>query len=94
MADNEVPPKANEAEYDAGHVPITEELDSAKRNLPPAVPVVIALVVVGIVVGIIAFMERAKPIAQGGIDEVYFSQPRRHEQHYGRVAGDASQRWR
>ncbi len=78
MADNEVPkPPAKPAapQYDAGHVPITEEFDSAKRTLPPAAPVAIALVVVAIVVGIIAYIERSKPVAQGGIDAVYFSQP-------------------
>ncbi len=75
MAENEVPPKPPEPQYDAGHVPITEELDSPKRSLPPAVPVAIALVVVAIVVGVIAFMERSKPVAQGGIDAVYASQP-------------------
>jgi len=75
MAENEVPPKAPQPQYDAGHVPITEEFDSAKRSLPPAVPVVIALLVVGIVVAVIAFLERSKPVAQGGIDAVYASQP-------------------
>jgi hypothetical protein len=75
MADQEVPPKPAPLEYDAGHVPITEEFDSPKRSLPPAVPVVIALVVVAIVVGVIAFVERSKPVAQGGIDAVYASQP-------------------
>jgi hypothetical protein len=60
-------------EYSAGHVPITEEFDSAKRTLPPVAPVAIALVVVAIVVGIIAFAFRAKPVAQGGIDAVYVS---------------------
>ena len=41
----------------------------------PAVPLVIALVVVIIVVGVVAFLFRAKPVAQGGIDAVYFSEP-------------------
>jgi hypothetical protein len=72
MADNPTPPQP---QYDAGHVPITEEFDSAKRSLPPAVPVIIALVVVGIVVAVIAYLERSKPVAQGGIDSVYTSQP-------------------
>jgi hypothetical protein len=72
MADNPTPP---EPQYDSGHVPITEEFDSAKRSLPPAVPVIIALVVVGIVVAVIAYLERSKPVAQGGIDSVYASQP-------------------
>ncbi len=72
MADNPTPP---EPQYDAGHVPITEEFDSPKRSLPPAVPVAIALAIVAIVIGIIAFVERSKPVAQGGIDAVYASQP-------------------
>jgi hypothetical protein len=69
MAENKVP------QYDAGHVPITEEFDSAKRTLPPFAPVAIALVAVAIVVGIIMYAFRAKPVAQGGIDQVFFSQP-------------------
>ena len=78
MAENEVPKQPDKPaapRYDAGHVPITEELDSAKRTLPPAAPVAIALVVVAIILGIIAYVERSKPLAQGGIDAVYFSQP-------------------
>ncbi|MGB8768469.1 MAG: DUF4352 domain-containing protein [Candidatus Korobacteraceae bacterium] len=75
MAENDTPRKPAQPGYDAGHVPITEEFDSPKRSLPPAVPVVIALVVVAIVVGIVAFVERSKPVAQGGIDAVYASRP-------------------
>jgi hypothetical protein len=73
MPDNQGPRKVTAPQYSAGHVPITEEFDSAKRSLPPAAPVAIALVVVGIVVAIIAFAFRAKPVAQGGIDAVYVS---------------------
>jgi hypothetical protein len=69
MAGNKAP------QFDAGHVPITEEFDSAKRTLPPAAPVAIALAVVAIAVGVIAFLFRAKPVAQGGIDAVFFSEP-------------------
>ena len=75
MADNKVPRKPTAPQFDAGHVPITEEFDSAKRTLPPAAPVAIALVVVLIVVGVVAFLFRSKPVAQGGIDAVYFSEP-------------------
>ena len=75
MAENEDLPKPAQPQYDAGHVPITEEFDSPKRSLPPAVPVAIALAVVAIVVGVIAFVERSKPVAQGGIDAVFASQP-------------------
>ncbi len=73
MAENQVPRKPTQPQFDAGHVPITEELDSAKRSLPPVAPVAIALVAVAIVVAIIAFAFRAKPAAQGGIDTVYAS---------------------
>lgn len=68
-------PQAARPDFDAGHVPMTEEFDSPRRTLPPAVHVVVALVIVAIAIGIIAYVERAKPAAQGGIDEVFFSQP-------------------
>jgi hypothetical protein len=67
--------KSRTPQFDAGHVPITEEFDSAKRTLPPAAPVAIALVAVAIVVGTIAYVFRAKPVAQGRIDAVFFSEP-------------------
>src|ERR1019366_6856814 len=72
MADNPTPPKP---QYDAGNVPITEEFDSPKRSLPPPVPATIALAIVGIVVAVIVYRKRSKPVAQGGIDAVYASQP-------------------
>ena len=75
MPDNPVPPPADRPAHNAGRISITDEFDSAKRNLPPAVPVVIALVIVAVVVAVIAFVERAKPVAQGGIDQVFASQP-------------------
>jgi hypothetical protein len=55
---------------DAGRVPITEEMDSAKWTLPPIVPVLIALAAVAIVVGIFSFANRAKPAASGEITDV------------------------
>ena len=39
---------------DAGHIPMTEEMDSAKWSLPPVVPVVIALGIVAVLVSIYA----------------------------------------
>jgi len=75
MSDNKPPRKPAETLFDAGHVPITEEMDSAKRNLPPFAPVAVALVIVAIAVAIVMYVFRAKPVAQGGIDAVYFSQP-------------------
>ena len=73
MADSKAPQK--QPKFDAGHVPITEEFDSAKRTLPAAVPLAIALAAVMIAVGAVAYLFRAKPVAQGGIDAVYFSEP-------------------
>src|ERR1700757_4522074 len=52
-----------------------DEFGTATRNLPPAAPVAIALVIVAIAIGIIAWTQRAKPTAQGGIDGAWFSQP-------------------
>jgi len=57
--------------YDAGHVPITEEMDSAKRTLPPLGVVAIALVVIAVVVALIAWKLQPKPMAAGTIDEVF-----------------------
>lgn len=61
-------------DFDAGHVPITEEFDSAKRTLPPVAPLAIALVVVAVFIVGVAYVFRAKPVAQGQIDNVYLSQ--------------------
>jgi hypothetical protein len=60
----QVPVKAKPAEApDRGHIPITEEMDSAKWTLPPIVPLVIAAVVVGILVAVVALSNRTKPSA-------------------------------
>jgi hypothetical protein len=56
--------------FDAGHVPMTEELDSPKWTLPPIVPILIALAGVAIVVSIVAFSNRPKPSATGSITKV------------------------
>lgn len=60
--------------FDAGHVPITEEFDSAKRTLPPVAPLVVALVVVLVFIIGVAYIFRAKPIAQGQIDQAFAMQ--------------------
>ena len=52
-----------------------DEFGTATRNLPPVTPVVVAIVLVAVVVAILAYINRAKPAAQGTIDGVYFSQP-------------------
>ena len=55
---------------DAGHIPITEEMDSAKWTLPPIVPLLVAAVVVGILVTVVALSNRTKPSASLAITKV------------------------
>lgn len=61
-------------DFDAGHVPITEEFDSARRMLPPVAPLVAALVVVVVFIVGVAYIFRSKPIAQGQIDHAFAMQ--------------------
>ena len=77
MAENETPkpaPPAVRREYDAGHVPITEEFDSPRRTLPPILPLAIALVVVVVFIVGVGYIFRSKPVAEGKIDTVFVSQ--------------------
>jgi hypothetical protein len=60
-------------QFNPGHVPITEEFDSAKRTLPAVAPLAVALVVVIVFIVGVAYIFRAKPVAQGQIDNVLFS---------------------
>lgn len=60
-----VPKKSEEPRPDAGHVPMTEELDSARWNLPPVVPVVIAAAVLAMVLGIYLASSRKPPTSTG-----------------------------
>ena len=60
--------------FDAGHVPITEEFDSAKRTLPPVVPLAAALLVVLVFIIGVAYIFRSKPVAQGQIDQAFAMQ--------------------
>lgn len=64
------PPAASPQPPDAGHVPITEEFDSAKWTLPPLTPILIALAAVAIVVAVVSFTMRAKPAARGVITKI------------------------
>jgi hypothetical protein len=66
-------PNASPAASSAG--PSYDEFGTAKRNLPPAAPVAIAIVLVAVVIAILAYANRAKPAAQGSIDGVWFSMP-------------------
>jgi Domain of unknown function (DUF4352) len=61
-------------EFDAGHVPITEEFDSAKRSLPPVATLVAALAVVVVFIVGVAYIFRSQPVAQGQIDRAFAMQ--------------------
>jgi hypothetical protein len=69
MAEPPAKPRADQP--DAGHIPITEEMDSAKWTLPPIMPVVIVLAALAVIVGVAAYLLRAKPGAAGAITGVY-----------------------
>ena len=70
--------KAPEPEYDAGHVPMTEELDDARHSLPNFAPVIIALGIVAVVIAIGAYLLRAKPVASGTIENVFAVEQNTH----------------
>jgi hypothetical protein len=58
------------ARPDAGHIPITEEMDSAKWTLPPVAPMLIAAVFVAILVTVVVLSNRSKPVASLAITKV------------------------
>ena len=72
---NPAPPKAETRKpaTDAGHVPMTEEMDRAKWTLPPVVPILIAVVAVGIAIAVVAFTNRQTPTASGSVTKVLSS---------------------
>jgi len=61
------PPKS---QYDAGHVPMTEEFDSPRRSLPPAVPVVAAAVILAIAVFTMVRVTTSTTPASGNITKM------------------------
>jgi len=71
MPDEATKPKTSQPAQDAGHIPITEEMDSAKWTLPPILPVVIVLAALVAIVGGLAYLLRPKPGASGAIMEVH-----------------------
>ena len=60
-----VPRKTDAQGPDAGHVPMTEELDSARWSLPPLVPVAAAGAVLALVIGIYLMSSRKPPTSTG-----------------------------
>ena len=63
MADTNFPKPGSK--FDAGHVPITEEFDSAKRSLPAIAPLAVALLVVVVFIVGVAYIFRSKPRRAG-----------------------------
>ena len=59
-------PVPDSTPVDIGYRPMTEEMDSAKWRLPPALPVIVAALVVAIVVGIFTLVW-GRPLATGQI---------------------------
>ncbi|GAC1644936.1 MAG: hypothetical protein NVS9B15_02290 [Acidobacteriaceae bacterium] len=55
-------------DYDRAHVPMGEEMDSARWSLPPIVPVLIAFAVLAAIFGSYAYRQRPGIISQGSID--------------------------
>jgi hypothetical protein len=62
--------RAPQTQADAGHIPITEELDSARWTLPPIVPLVVAAVLVAVIVAVIVLTNRTPPSAALAITKV------------------------
>ena len=75
MPENQIPSQPAVPPPTPPQGPAYEEFGSAKRTLPPAMPVVIAILIIAAVVAVIAYLQRAKPVAQGSIDGAWFSQP-------------------
>jgi hypothetical protein len=63
------PPQAA-SRPDAGHIPITEEMDSAKWTLPPIVPLLVAGALVAVLVAVVALSNRTKPSASMAITKI------------------------
>jgi hypothetical protein len=63
MPDNANPSSGQPSEPNAGHIPITEEMDSAKWTLPPMVTVLGVAVALAMVIAVVAFSTRTPPAA-------------------------------
>jgi hypothetical protein len=56
---------------DAGHIPITEEMDRAKWTLPPITVILIGVLIIGVIAAIVAFVTRPQPVGKAEIREAY-----------------------
>lgn len=59
-------PASDSTPVDAGHMPMTEEMDSAKWRLPPILPVLVAAVAVALIVGLFTLV-MGRPAGAGKI---------------------------
>ena len=57
--------KAEQPRPDAGHMPMSEELDSARWSLPPLVPVLIAAAVLALLLGTYLVSSKKPPTSSG-----------------------------
>ena len=55
---------------DAGHMPMSEEMDGARWTLPPVVPLLIAAAAVALIAGGYYWLGKPKPVSTGAIREV------------------------
>jgi hypothetical protein len=62
-----LPKPTGKPTYDAGHVPMGEEMDSARWTLPPVVPVIVAAAVLGILLGGYLITSKKPPTSSGTI---------------------------
>ena len=74
MSSSPVPPPPatppDNTPHDLGHLPMTEEMDSAKWTLPPVIPVLIAFLAVGAIVALLLWRMKPQPTVEGGIVRV------------------------
>src|ERR1700675_1837360 len=65
------PPAPKPPAPDAGHIPMTEEMDSARWTLPSLVPLLIAFAAVALIAGTYyLWLGKAKATSSGAIREV------------------------
>jgi hypothetical protein len=64
------PPPPKPPPPDAGHIPMTEEMDSARWTLPPLVPLLIAATAVALFAGGYYWLGKGEIVSTGAIQEV------------------------
>lgn len=64
------PPLPKAPPPDAGHIPMTEEMDGARWTLPSLVPLLIAAAAVALLAGGYYWLGKPKPVSFGAIREV------------------------